>query len=141
MAIGFGTLAVIMAVAGVAPDLAVLTLPLWIGAAVVLALGAGLGAAALNVRFRDVGYVLGYAMQLWFFTSPVIFASSQIDGALRVLLGLNPMTGVIDGFRWAVMATPPPPVEDLGGIVTGTALVLAGVLYFERTQRRFADLI
>jgi lipopolysaccharide transport system permease protein len=141
MAMALGTLAVLMAAAGVAPGVAIVTLPLWIGAAVLLALGGGLAAAALNVRFRDVGHVLGYLVQLWFFTSPVLFASSQVGGGLRVLLGLNPMTGIIDGFRWAVIATPPPPVEDLSGVVVGAALLVGGVLYFERTQRRFADVI
>ena len=84
-----------------APDLALLTLPLWILAALGVALGVGLWLGALNALYRDVRYTLAFILQIWLFASPVVFPSSLITGPERWLFALNPMVGVIDGLRWA----------------------------------------
>jgi lipopolysaccharide transport system permease protein len=140
-AVAAAVLLCLIAAYGVAIGPAILLAPMWLLLAVALAFGVGLAMAALNVSFRDIGYLLGYVMQLWFLTSPVVFPSSEVHGAFRTALALNPMTGVLDGFRWSVLQAPAPPAVDLLGLVGGAALVLGGVLYFGRVERRFADLI
>ena len=134
-------LAVFMAVYGVAPDVALLTLPLWIAAAVLVALGVGLWLAALNALYRDVRYAVGFGMQVWLFASPVVFPSSLVEGTERWVFSLNPMVGVIDGLRWALIAAPAPPVEDIVSLASGLAILATGTVYFQRVERRMADRI
>ena len=141
LAVGLAVLAVVLAVTGVVPDLAVLTAPLWLVLLVVLAAGVASLLAALNVLWRDVGHATTFAVQLWLFLSPVIFPSSEVEGAARTLLALNPMTGIIDGWRWAVAGAPPPPAVDLLSLATGTAVVVVGVVVFQRVERRLADVV
>lgn len=134
-------LAAFMALQGVAPDLALLSLPLWVLAAMAVALGVGLWLASLNALYRDVRYAVGFGMQVWLFASPVVFPSSLVDGAERALFALNPMVGVIDGFRWALVSGPPPPVQDLVSLASGLAILLSGAVYFQRVERSMADRI
>jgi lipopolysaccharide transport system permease protein len=124
LAVGLSVLAVAMLLYGVAPGLAVLSIPLWI-----------------NVQYRDVGYGLPFLVQLWLFVTPIIFASSSVDGPLRVVLALNPVTGIVDGFRWAAIGAPAPPAVDLLSLATGVAAVAASLVYFQRVERRFADVV
>ena len=98
---------------GVAPDAALLTLPVWILAAIAVALGAGLWLSALNALYRDVRYTLAFGLQLWLFISPVVFPSSLVEGGWKFVFSLNPAAGVIDGFRWATIGAPKPGVEVL----------------------------
>jgi lipopolysaccharide transport system permease protein len=110
--------------------------------ATVAAVGIGLLGAALNVRFRDVKYALPFLVQLWLFCSPIVYPSTLLSGWKRVLFGINPMTSAIDGFRWAVINTPPPPTGEIAlsaGVCFG-ALVL-GAVYFSRVESSFADVI
>jgi lipopolysaccharide transport system permease protein len=119
----------------------VLLTPLWILAALAVALGAGLLLAALNALYRDVRYALGFVVQVWLFATPVVFPSSIIDGAARWLYALNPMVGVIDGFRWSVLDAPAPPAADLVSAASALVLLAAGLAYFQRVERRLADRI
>lgn len=134
-------LAVAMAIYGIAPEPQLLTFPLWLAAALVFALGPGLGFCALNVRYRDASPIFALIVQLWLFVSPVVFASSSVEGSARTLLALNPMCGVLDGMRWALVGAPAPPTVDLLGLATGAVVVAAGFVYFVRAQRRFVDVI
>jgi lipopolysaccharide transport system permease protein len=139
--VGLCALAVLMAYKGAAPGLALITLPLWVLAAALLAFGAGALLCALNVRYRDVKHTLSFLLQLWFFASPIVYASSVVDGAGRWLLAINPLCGVLDGWRWAVAGGNAPPHQDLLSLATGILVVAIGVLYFRAVESRFADVI
>jgi lipopolysaccharide transport system permease protein len=141
--LGISLLLVAVAMVGyaVAPGIQVLTLPLWIAAAMLVAVGAGLWLSAANALYRDVRYALAFLLQVWFFASPVVFPSSLIDGAGRYVFALNPMAGVIDGFRWALLDGPVPGPWLGVSAASLVALLLSGALYFSATERRFADKI
>jgi ABC-type polysaccharide/polyol phosphate export permease len=140
LAIGLLVLAVLRAVYGVAAGPALLLVPVWVAAAVVVAFAAGTLLSALNVRYRDVGNAIAFLVQSWMFVSPVVFASGAVHGAARVLLGANPVTGFLDGMRWSLGGSPPAAV-DLLSVVSTLALLGAAVVYFQRVERRFADVI
>ena len=141
MGISLLILVVLMVVYGVAPGLALLTLPLWIVLLVALAFGMGLILATLNVRYRDVKGVSSLLLQLWLFASPVAYASSVIRDRWGALYALNPMAGIIDGFRWALLDTPPPEPSALVGLVVLVVILVVGLAVFAREERRFADII
>jgi lipopolysaccharide transport system permease protein len=111
--------------------------------AVVSALGAGIWLSALNVRYRDVKYVLPFLVQLWMFATPVAYSSSLIKSPLaRTIYAINPMVGVVDGFRYALLGAPAPAWP---AVLTSTAVALAvlvgGMIYFRQTERTFADVL
>jgi len=110
--------------------------------ALMTALGVGIWLAALNVQYRDVRYVVPFLTQLWMYVTPVIYPSSLLHGVWRTLIGLNPMTGVVDGFRWALLGTGEAPRETLCvSAAVSLMLLLTGVLYFRRMEKTFADVI
>jgi lipopolysaccharide transport system permease protein len=132
-----------MAYYGFAPDWRLVAVPAFVALALVTALGIGLILSSLNVRYRDVRYAVPFVMQIWLYASPVAYPSSAVgQGLRRTVYGLNPMTGVIDGFRWALLGTGRLHLGELL-VSIGTALVLlaVGILYFARTERTFADLV
>jgi lipopolysaccharide transport system permease protein len=124
------------------PAWRLLMLPLFVTLAAGAALGAGLWLAALNVRYRDVRYVIPFLVQFGLYLSPVGFRTAVVPEAYRHLYALNPMVGVIEGFRWALLGTV---ALDAGALALGTAvtatLLAVGVWYFRRTERTFADVI
>jgi lipopolysaccharide transport system permease protein len=126
---------------GYVPPLAVLVLPLLIAIMLATALGVTAGLSAVNVRYRDVRYVIPFGIQMWLFVSPVAYPSSLIDEPWRTVSAINPMVGVIEGFRWAVLGADAP--LALIGVSAASALVLfvAGLAYFDRVERSFADFI
>jgi lipopolysaccharide transport system permease protein len=126
---------------GVGPGIAVALAPLWIAFAVVVALGVGLWLSALNVRYRDVRHLLPFLLQVWLFASPVVYASSLVEGAWRFLYAVNPMVAVVDGFRWSAAGAPAPGAEIAVSLVVTVALVVSGYAYFRRVERHFADVI
>ena len=136
-------LAVLMVWYQYAPDWRVLTLPLFILLAFAAALGSGLFLCALNVKYRDVRYVVPFIVQFGLYVSPVGFSSTKVPEHLRWLYDLNPMVGVIDGFRWACLrGTVPLEMHTLASSVVVTAAMCAwGIWYFRRTERTFADVI
>jgi homopolymeric O-antigen transport system permease protein len=140
--VSFVVLVWLMAYYGIAPTLAMWTVPFWALLAVSSALGVGLWLSALNVKYRDVRYTLPFVTQIWMFASPVAYASSLVPETWRPFYALNPMVGVIDGFRWALLGTADPPLVtllvSLGAVST---LLLTGLIYFRRTERTFADLV
>jgi lipopolysaccharide transport system permease protein len=127
---------------GFVPSIAILTLPLLVAIAAMAALGTGAALSAINVRYRDVRYVVPFAIQMWLFVTPVVYASSALDEPWRTLSAINPMVGVVEGFRWAILSTGGAPL-DLMGISALSALVMlfAGLAYFDRVERTFADII
>ena len=121
---------------------AVLFLPLFALMAVLTALGAGLWLSALNVLYRDVRYTITFLIQIWFFLSPVVYPSSIVPERWRLLYSLNPMTGVIEGFRWALLGTTRyPSYMFIVSALIMLILVISGVFYFRRMERIFADVI
>lgn len=141
MMLALTLLAVLMPVFGVAPTWAILTTPLWVVPLVAAALGTGLWLGALNVSYRDVGQAIGLLVQLWLFASPVAYPSSEVPEQWRTLYFLNPMTGVIEGFRWALIGGPWPGTRLLVSLAVIAAVLTGGLLYFLRLERRFADVI
>lgn len=127
---------------GSVPTWGVLTLPLFMLLAILTALAVGLWLAALNVRYRDVGHAIPFLIQLWMFASPVVYPVSMIPEKWRLLYSLNPMAGVIEGFRWALLGKESP---DFGVIAVSTVMVIAllipGLLFFRHTELTFADVI
>lgn len=117
-------------------------LPAFLLVAIVTALGVGLWLAALNVRYRDIKYVLAFITSIWLYATPVIYPSSLLSGRFAFLLELNPMSGVVEGFRWALLGTGVAPgrmflISTLGSIL----LLVTGIFYFARLERTFADVI
>ncbi len=126
------------------PTSAVWTLPLFLLLAMITALGAALWLSALNVKYRDVGYILPFLTQFWLFITPVVYPSSQIPEQWRLIYGLNPMTGVVEGFRWALLGiNPQPTFFPMLAVSAAMAIVvlLTGILYFRRMERGFADMV
>jgi lipopolysaccharide transport system permease protein len=141
LALSLLMLGVLLVVYQTAPSWAVLTLPLWLVALVATTLGVGLWLSALNVQYRDINHAITLFIQLWLFVSPVAYPSSMVEGGWRLLYALNPMAGVIDAFRWALLRGPRPGPTLLISLAVTAVLLVSGVLYFQRTERRFADVI
>jgi lipopolysaccharide transport system permease protein len=135
----------LLAYYGIMPGLAVLTLPLFLVLALITALGVSLWLSAMNVIYRDVGHVLPFLSQLWFFITPIVYSSQEIPNqTLRLLYALNPMVGVVDGFRWAVFGagSPPDPILAMSVLISfavAMVLLVSGLFYFRRMERSFAD--
>jgi lipopolysaccharide transport system permease protein len=129
---------------GIVPTVHILWLPVFTLIALISSLGIGIGMSALNAKYRDVGYAVPFVTQVLFFLSPVIYpaTSSIVPSAIRPLYALNPMVGVIEGFRWALLGTGEPPrLMTLISAVTASILFVAACLYFRRLERSFADVI
>jgi lipopolysaccharide transport system permease protein len=140
-AIAFVILIGLMAFYGLVPGLAVVSLPFFVLLACVTALGVGLWLSASNVKYRDINHVTPFVVQAWLFITPVAYPSTLVPEAWRTVYALNPMVGVVEGFRWALLGTP----ISAGTIIasSGVALVLlgTGLLYFRRTEHAFADVV
>jgi lipopolysaccharide transport system permease protein len=121
---------------------AILTVPLFVLLAVLTALGVGLWLSALNVQYRDVRYTTTFLIQLWFFLTPVTYPGSLVPARWRWLYGLNPMAGVVEGFRWALLGRAEAPGALLLASLVAVVLVLVGGLYyFRRMEAIFADVV
>ncbi|VTU00949.1 phosphate abc transporter permease : Transport permease protein OS=Nitrolancea hollandica Lb GN=NITHO_1980002 PE=3 SV=1: ABC2_membrane [Gemmataceae bacterium] len=131
-----------MALFGVVPTAAILALPVLTLFAVATALAIGLWLSALNVQYRDVRYTIPFLTQFWLFVSPVAYPASIVPEAYRTLYGLNPMAGVIEGTRWALLGTDAPDWGLMGMSAAVVAVLLAGGLYyFKRMEKTFADVV
>ena len=127
---------------GYVPPLAVLILPLLIAIAVAAALGLSSALSAVNVRYRDVRYVVPFAIQMMLFATPIAYPSSLIDEPWRSIYAINPMVGVVEGFRWATLDAPDPPIALIAiSAASAVIILLAGLAYFDRVERRFADFV
>jgi lipopolysaccharide transport system permease protein len=110
--------------------------------AVIASLGVGLWLSALNVKYRDVRYTVTFLVQFWFLATPVAYPTSVVPERWRVLYGLNPMVGVVEGFRWVLRGAGPAPVLLLlVSACVAVTLLMSGLYYFRRTEDTFADFI
>jgi lipopolysaccharide transport system permease protein len=125
----------------VVPGAAIIWLPALIALAVVSAFAVSIVLATLMVRYRDVRYVVPFAMQFWLFATPVAYPASLVPAGWRVLYGLNPMTGVVEGFRWALVGGRPPGLIILASCLVILVLLVAGLFYFRAAEGTFADSI
>jgi lipopolysaccharide transport system permease protein len=140
-AVAFVLLLTVMAWYGIVPGFGSLFVIPLVLLAFVTALGAGLWLAALNVQYRDVRYVLPFLTQLWLFATPIVYPSSLVPAAWRPVYGLNPMVGVVDGFRWALLGSAPPGPALAVSACAALAFAVGGIFYFRRMERAFADIV
>ena len=139
--LGLALVGCLMAVYEITPGIEALLFPVVLLGAVVAALGTGLLFAALNVKYRDVANVLGLLTQLWLLASPVAYPSSLVPESWRWVYALNPMVGVLDAARWCLVDGPSPGADVLASAGSALLLLLLGFVYFQRTERQFADVI
>ncbi|MEA4910304.1 MAG: ABC transporter permease [Anaerolineaceae bacterium] len=142
-AIAFLILIGLMIFYQVSPPAYVWTLPLFLLLAVVSALGVGLWLSALNVLYRDVGYVTPFLVQFWMFITPIVYPANLIDARWRLVYALNPMAGVVEGFRWALLGVEqgaPSPMLAVS-VTVSILLLVSGLFYFRRMERQFADMV
>lgn len=126
----------------VAPSWNLLTLPVFVLFVLLAAFGVGLWLSALNVQYRDVQQLIPFLAQAWMFLSPVVYSEELIPaGTVRLLYNLNPVTGVVQGFRWALFGTPPPSAIALVSAALVVVVLLAGLVYFRRVEDTFADVV
>ncbi len=124
------------------PTAAIITLPFFILLALITALGVGLWLSALNVKYRDINYIIPFLTQFWLFITPIAYPSSIVPEQWRWLYALNPMTGVVEGFRWALLGVETAPGLMLAVSFTVSILTLiSGMFYFRRMERTFADIV
>lgn len=140
--IAFGILLGMMTYYGIHPSGRLVWLPALVALTLVVALAVGIGLAALNVRYRDVRYVLPFLVQLWLFASPVAYSTSLVPDSFRAVYGLNPMAGIIEGFRWALLGTGDAPSGMFAvSAAVSVLLFVVSCVYFKRTEAGFADVI
>ncbi len=125
----------------IVPGPAALALPLFILLAMLTALAVGLWLSALNVRYRDVRHTIPFLIQFWLFATPVAYSTSLVPTRWRTIYGLNPMAGVVDGFRWALLGREPPGAMLVVSVVTVAAIAVGGLFYFRRVEHSFADVV
>jgi len=140
--LAFAVLLGMMAFYGLWPTSAVIWLPLLLLLALVTALGVGLWLSAMNVQFRDVRYAVPFLIQFWMFATPIAYPSSLLAQPWRTIYALNPMVGVVEGFRWALLGiqTSPGPVIIVSALAALATLV-SGAFYFRRMEKTFADVV
>jgi lipopolysaccharide transport system permease protein len=142
LAIAFCILMVIVVVSGTTPDAALLAVPALVAMAVAAALGVASALAAVNVRYRDVKYMVPFAVQLWLFATPVAYPSTLLSAPWRTLSALNPMVGVVEGFRWALLGVDTAPgAIVIASSIVAVVLLVSGAFYFRRMERTFADVV
>jgi len=140
--IAFAVLLAMMLYYGLLPTLNVLWLPLFVLLALVASLGVGLWLSALNVEYRDVRYVVPFITQFWLFVTPIAYPSSLLHEPWRTIYGLNPMVGVVEGFRWALLRTNTAPGPIIAVSSSAAVVILiTGAFYFRRMEKTFADIV
>lgn len=140
--IAFVVLIGLMLFYGHPPLIWMLWMPVFIGLELMLALGAGLWLAAINVEYRDVGFATPFLLQLWLFASPVVYPASFVPERFQVAYGLiNPMSGIIEGFRWSILHTQRPDNLFLASAAIIVAILVSGMFYFRRREKAFADVV
>ncbi len=127
---------------GIMPTAHIFWLPLFLLLSLIISLGVSLWLSAMNVQFRDVHFVIPFLTQLWLFATPIAYPSSLLSEPWRTIYGINPMVGVVEGFRWALLGTntAPGPVILVSSLVSLATLV-SGALYFRRMEKNFADIV
>jgi lipopolysaccharide transport system permease protein len=117
-------------------------LPFFLALALLTALAVGVWLAALTAEYRDVRHTIPFLTQFWMYVTPIVYPSSLVPEKWRILYGLNPMAGVVEGFRWALLGTPPTPLAALfPSLLLVLLLLFSGLIYFRRLESTFADVI
>lgn len=141
-AVSFILLVAMMLWFGIVPTWGLLLLPAFIVLAIGSALSVGLWLSAINVKYRDVGHAIPFLIQLWMFASPVAYPVSVVPERWRLIYSLNPMTGVIEGFRWALLGKEQPDIGAIAVTAVMTAVLFAGgFVYFKKVEETFADVV
>jgi lipopolysaccharide transport system permease protein len=124
------------------PTVHALYVPFFVLLAFLASLGVGLWLSALNVKYRDIRYVVPFLLQFWMFASPIVYPTSMLPARWRTLYALNPMVGVVDGMRWSLLGThtAPGPVIAVSAVTT-LLFALGGAMYFRKMENRFADIV
>jgi lipopolysaccharide transport system permease protein len=138
--VAFVLLLAMMVYFQVMPTPAILLVPVLLSFAVMSSLGVGMWLSALNVDYRDFANILPFLVQVWMFATPVAYPSTLLDEPWRTLYGLNPMTGVIEGFRWALLGQDPMFMQMFLSAFVSVVLLVTGAFYYRRTERTFADI-
>ena len=133
--IAFVILLLMMAYYGFVPTIAIILLPFFVLLALMTSLSVGLWLSALNVKYRDFQYTIPFIIQMWLFVSPVVYPASMIPQQWQFLYALNPMSGVIEGFRWALLGTSPPQAMILVSVIVVVFLLVGGLFYFKRMEQ------
>jgi ABC-type polysaccharide/polyol phosphate export permease len=141
LAIGLLVAEIVVLASGITPALQLLLLPIWLVALALVSLGFGLPLATLHIKYRDVGQLVGFLIQIMLFLTPVAYASSVVPATWQWLYHINPMVAVLDGMRWSMLNAPPPGLSSLASAGCAVLLLIGGVRYFSTSERRFADLI
>lgn len=140
--VAFGVLLVLMLIYGIAPTINTLWIPGFLILTVIASLGVSLWLSALNVEYRDIKYVIPFLTQIWLFATPIAYSSSLLNEPWRTVYGLNPMVGVVEGFRWALLGTDTRPgTMILVSIAASVFLMISGAYYFRRMEKTFADVV
>jgi lipopolysaccharide transport system permease protein len=140
-AIAFVILLGMMLYFGYLPTANIIWLPAFLILAIATSLGVGLWLSAFNVQYRDFQYTVPFLIQLWLFASPVVYPSSMLPEPYSTLYGLNPMAGVIEGFRWALFGTTPPSSLIAISVIVVLIILISGAYYFKRMEKTFADVV
>ncbi len=141
-AIAFAVLLLMMLAYGIWPTINIVWLPVFLLLTLVTSLGVSLWLSALNVKYRDVKYVIPFLVQIWLFATPIAYSSSLLGEPWRTVYGLNPVVGVVEGFRWALLGTDSSP--GMMALVSGIAAVvilITGIFYFRKMEKTFADVV
>jgi lipopolysaccharide transport system permease protein len=140
--LAFAVLLGMAAVYGVRPTTTLFWVPLFLLLALVTSLGVGLWLSALNVQYRDVRYIVPFIIQVWMFSTPIVYPSSLLSEPWRTLYGLNPMVGVVEGFRWALLGvnTSPGPMIAASSLMA-LIIFVSGAFYFRHMEKTFADVV
>lgn len=139
--IAFSVLLGMMFFYGIWPTIAVFWLPLFLLLALVTSLGVGFWLSALNVQYRDIRYVVPFLTQFWLFATPIVYPSSLLSEPWRTLYGLNPMAGVVEGFRWVLIGSNPPGPMLAVSVLVAVLIFITGIYYFQRVEQIFADVV
>ncbi len=140
--LAFGVLLVLMVYYGITPTINTLWLPLFLLLTIIASLAVSLWLSALNVEYRDIKYVIPFLTQIWLFATPIAYSSTLLSEPWRTIYGLNPMVGVVEGFRWALLGTNTQPgMMALASSAAALILLFSGAYYFRRMEKTFADTI
>ncbi|MEJ1156756.1 ABC transporter permease [Prosthecomicrobium sp. N25] len=141
LAVGLGLVLLAILATGHAPSAQVLLLPVVLVVLLAVLVGLGLILAAVNARYRDVGHLVPMGLQILLFLTPVVYPGSLLPASWRLVYGLNPMVGVVEGFRWCLLGTPLDPALAIGSAAIGAVLLAAGLAVFARAEKTFADVV
>ena len=140
--IAFLVLIVMMLAYGIAPTINSIWLPVFLVLTVISSLAVSVWLSALNVKYRDIRYVVPFLSQIWLFLTPIAYSASLLSEPWRTIYSLNPMVGVVEGFRWALLgADTPPSYSTLVSAIVSVTILWGGALYFKRVEKSFADVI